>query len=156
MTSSNGNIFRITGPLCAELTRHRWIPRTKASDVELWIFLWSVPWINGWVNYRKAGDLRCHHAHYDVIVMSWFHLWVPHLQMSGSGMAKRQSVLKRKSHQGDSPGIHWRRWRQASMPQVNTKAVILMIFQFMWRHFVSINDVCLVTCIIRYVSSYCK
>ena len=86
MTSSNGNIFRITGPLCAELTRHRWIPRTKASDVELWSFLWSAPWINGWVNYHKPGDLRCHRAHYDVIVMSWFHLWVPHLQMSGSDM----------------------------------------------------------------------
>ena len=26
-------------------------------------------WINGWVNNRKAGDLRCHRAHYDVIVM---------------------------------------------------------------------------------------
>ena len=26
-------------------------------------------WINGWVNNREAGDLRCHHAHYDVIVM---------------------------------------------------------------------------------------
>ena len=22
---------------------HRWIPRTKASDVELWCFLWSAP-----------------------------------------------------------------------------------------------------------------
>ena len=26
-------------------------------------------WINGWVNNREAGDLRCHCAHYDVIVM---------------------------------------------------------------------------------------
>ena len=26
-------------------------------------------WINGWVNYREAGDLRCHRAHYDVTVM---------------------------------------------------------------------------------------
>ena len=26
-------------------------------------------WINGWVNNRKAGDLRCYHAHYDVTVM---------------------------------------------------------------------------------------
>ena len=34
MTSSNGNIFRVTGPLC------------------------------GWVNNREAGDLRCHHGHY--------------------------------------------------------------------------------------------
>ena len=27
VTSSNGNIFRVTGPLCGEFTGHRWIPR---------------------------------------------------------------------------------------------------------------------------------
>ena len=32
MTLSNGNIFRVTGLLCRELTGLRWIPRTKASD----------------------------------------------------------------------------------------------------------------------------
>ena len=42
MTSSNGNIFRITSHLCGEFTGLRWIPRTKASDAELWCFLWSV------------------------------------------------------------------------------------------------------------------
>ena len=41
MTSSNGNIFRITGHLCGKFTGPRWIPRTKASDAELWCFLWS-------------------------------------------------------------------------------------------------------------------
>ena len=35
MTSLNGNIFRVTGSLCGELTGHRWIPLTKASDAEL-------------------------------------------------------------------------------------------------------------------------
>ena len=43
MTSSNGNIFRITGPLCGEFTGHRWIPLTKASDVEFWCFIRSAP-----------------------------------------------------------------------------------------------------------------
>ena len=43
MTSSNGNIFRVTGHLCGEFTGPRWIPRTKASDAELWCFLWSEP-----------------------------------------------------------------------------------------------------------------
>ena len=43
MTSSNGNIFRVTGPLCGEFTGDRWIPLTKASDAELRCFLWSVP-----------------------------------------------------------------------------------------------------------------
>ena len=38
MTSSNGNIFRVTGHLCGEFTGPRWIPRTKASDAELGVF----------------------------------------------------------------------------------------------------------------------
>ena len=42
MTSSNGNIFRVTGPLCGEFTGPRWIPLTKASDAELWCFRWSA------------------------------------------------------------------------------------------------------------------
>ena len=40
MTSSNGNIFRVTGPLCGEFTGHRWIPCTKTSNAELWRFLY--------------------------------------------------------------------------------------------------------------------
>ena len=39
MTSSNGNIFRVTGPSCGEFTGHRRIPLTKASGAELWCFL---------------------------------------------------------------------------------------------------------------------
>ena len=38
ITSSNGNIFRVTGPLCGEFTGHRRIPLTKASGAELWCF----------------------------------------------------------------------------------------------------------------------
>ena len=44
MTSSNENIFLVTGPLCGEFTAERWIHRTKASDAELWCFLWSATW----------------------------------------------------------------------------------------------------------------
>ena len=42
MTSSNGHIFRVTGPLCGGFTE---------------------------MNNRDAGDLRRHWAHYDVTVM---------------------------------------------------------------------------------------
>ena len=41
MTSSKGHIFRLTGPLWGELTGHRLIPLTKASDAGLEIL--SVP-----------------------------------------------------------------------------------------------------------------
>ena len=66
MTSSNGNIFRVTGHLCGEFTGLRWIPRTKASDTELWCFLWSAPdkrlskqsW--GWWFETQLGSLWRH------------------------------------------------------------------------------------------------
>ena len=61
MTSSNGNIFRVTGHLWRVFTGCRWIPGTKASDAELWR--------NGWVNNHEAGYLRRHCTHYDVAVM---------------------------------------------------------------------------------------
>ena len=32
-------------------------------------------WINSWVNNLEAGDLRCHHAHYDVTVMYKYALY---------------------------------------------------------------------------------
>ena len=71
MTSSNRNIFRVTGPLCGEFTGPRWIPHTKASDAELWCFSLVYARINGWVNNGETGDLGRHRTHYDAIVMRW-------------------------------------------------------------------------------------
>ena len=66
MTSSNGNIFRVTGHLCGVYTGPgefpTQMPVTRSFDV------FDV-WIIGWVNNREAGDLRCYRAYYDVIVM---------------------------------------------------------------------------------------
>ena len=69
MTSSNENIFRVTGPLCWEFTGHRWIPLTKASDAKLRWFPWSPSEKNDRANNREAGDSRRHCAHYDATVM---------------------------------------------------------------------------------------
>ena len=69
MTSSNGNIFHVTGRLCGEFTGDRWIPRTKASDAELGLFSLICAWINAYVKNREAGDVKRLRAHYDVTVM---------------------------------------------------------------------------------------
>ena len=68
MTSSNGNIFRVTGHLCGEFTGPGDFP---AQRPVVWSFdvFFDLFWINGWVNNLGAGDLRCYHAHYDVIVL---------------------------------------------------------------------------------------
>ena len=70
MTSSNGNIFHVTGPLRGEFTGHRWIPRefpahrpvTRNFDVFFDLRMNKLLSI-------EAGDLGCHQAHYDVTVM---------------------------------------------------------------------------------------
>ena len=41
MTSSNGNIFRVIGPVCGKFTVPGEFLPTKASDAELWCFHWS-------------------------------------------------------------------------------------------------------------------
>ena len=56
MTSSNGNIFRVTGPLWVESTGHWWIPLAKASDAGALIFSLIHAWTNGWANNRHARD----------------------------------------------------------------------------------------------------
>ena len=38
MTSSNGNIFHVTGPLCWEFTGHRWFPLTKPVTLSFEVF----------------------------------------------------------------------------------------------------------------------
>ena len=65
MTPSNGNVFRVSGPLWGEFTGDRWTPRTKASGA----FSLICAWTNDRVRNRDACDLRRHRAHYDVSVM---------------------------------------------------------------------------------------
>ena len=50
-------------PVTGEFPAQR--PVTRSFDVFFDLRL------NGWVNNRKAGDLKCHRTHYDVTVMKW-------------------------------------------------------------------------------------
>ena len=68
MTSSNGNIFRVTVPFCAGNSP------VNSTHKDQWrgtlMFSYICAWINGWVNNPEADVLSCHRAHYDVIVMT--------------------------------------------------------------------------------------
>ena len=64
MTSSNGNIFRITDPLSPLNSPH------KGQWRGALIFSLILAWTNSWVNNREAGDLRRYFAHYDANVMN--------------------------------------------------------------------------------------
>ena len=69
MTSSNGNIFGVTGHLCGEFTG----PPVNSPHKGQWrgalMFSLICVWVNGRETNREAGDLRRYRAHYEVIVM---------------------------------------------------------------------------------------
>ena len=71
VTSSNGNIFHVTGPSCGEFTGPGDFPTQRPVTRSLDVFF-DLRLINDWVNNREAGDLRRHRGHYDVIVMGTF------------------------------------------------------------------------------------
>ena len=81
MTSSNGNIFCVTGHLGGEFTGPGEFP---AQRPVAWRFdvISEWAWINGWVNNRDAGNLRRHRTHCDVILM-----WITLLSFSGRYLA---------------------------------------------------------------------
>ena len=80
MTSSIGNIFHVTGPLCGESTGDRWIPLTKASDAKLSCFICSAP--EQTVEQSKQPrrrwfktPLRSLWRHCNENIFPWFHVW---------------------------------------------------------------------------------
>ena len=68
MTSSKGNIFCVTGPLCEEFTGYQWIPSQRRATRGFDVFF-DLRLKNIWVSNRDPGDLRCYCTHYDVTVM---------------------------------------------------------------------------------------
>ena len=91
MTSSNGNIFRITGPLCGDFTGPRWIPHTKASDAELWCFFFYLclnkpvckqSW--GWWFEMPARSLW---RHYNDLNSVYFPPTIRHTRVGNLGVA---------------------------------------------------------------------
>ena len=72
MTSSNGNIFRVTGPLCGEISPVPVNSLHKGQWRGALMFSLICVWISDWVNNREAGDLRRYRGHYHVSVMLWF------------------------------------------------------------------------------------
>ena len=60
-TSSNGNFPRHHQSPVNSPHKGQWRDALKFSLI--------CAWTNGWLNNRDAGDLRHHHAHYDLSVM---------------------------------------------------------------------------------------
>ena len=66
VTSSNENIFHVTGPLWGSPVDS---PKKRSVTRSFDVFFLMCAWTNGWANNRDAGDLRRHCTYYDVIVL---------------------------------------------------------------------------------------
>ena len=83
MTPSNGNIFRVTGPLREEFTSPGEFPTQRSVTRSFDVFFDLR--LNGCVNSCEAGDLRRHRGHYDVNVMdpNESNIWAVTIENSG-------------------------------------------------------------------------
>ena len=78
MTSANGSIFRVTGPLRGEFTGHQWIPPAKASDAELWFFFdlrLNQPFSKQWRRWWFESPWRSLWRHCNATVKSEIRFW---------------------------------------------------------------------------------
>ena len=81
MTSSNVNIFRITGPFVRGIHRSPLNSPHKGQWRGAMMFSLIYAWTNGLVNHRDAGGLWRHRAHHDVTLMQWFKI-IPLFQVA--------------------------------------------------------------------------
>ena len=146
MTSSNGNIFRVTGYLCGNS------PHKGQWGGALILSLICV-WINGSVNNCEAGDLRRYHAHYDISVMIkdmsmhwqqrlegvWFHLLLPYL-FKGliRPTIKTLSILHNALHLSGYSAIVTNEWVIISI-WVKSQKCSCLVTWFCYHHFVAIG-----------------
>ena len=78
MTSSNGHIFRVTGPSVRGIHRSPVNSPHKGQWRGALMFFFYLRLNERLINNREAGDLRRHRAHYDVTVMKSLLLWRTH------------------------------------------------------------------------------
>ena len=76
VTSSNGSIFSVTGPLWGESTGNRSVDSPhKGQWRGALICSLNCAWTNNLANNRDAHDLRHRRVHYYVTVMRFFQPW---------------------------------------------------------------------------------
>ena len=102
MTSSDGNIFRVTDPMCRDFTGE--VPSQKSVTRSFHIFSLICAWTRGWVNNRDAGDLRRLHAHYDATLMWRTWIQLTKLQQNTTKHKSRALFLRRSSW-GSHPSV---------------------------------------------------
>ena len=129
ITSSNGNISRGTGLFCGKFTGHRCIPRTKASDAELWYFLWSAP--EPTVEQMMETlwfDMQLRWLWHDVIVMDFAPVCLEWKDRQIEFVIIHFSLAGDVSYQVS----HWKIKWDLVLSQTKTKRVGIFILQYDW------------------------
>ena len=96
MTSSNGNIFRVTGPLCGEFTGHQWIhpPHTQRPVTRRFDVFFDLRRINRLSKqsrrrrFETTSSSLWRHCNVQSGVMAWKRF--PHHWPLGRGMPRGQ------------------------------------------------------------------
>ena len=82
MTSSNGNIFRVAGPLCGAFIGDRWIPLAKASDADPNSKVHGANMVPTWVMSASDGphvgpmNLAMQRSFYVSLICAWINDWL--------------------------------------------------------------------------------
>ena len=117
MTSSNGIIFRVTGPLCGELTGPGEFPTQRPVTRSFDVFFFICVRINGWVNNREACDLRRHRAHYDVNIMKSTLPLIRWPQLSIASQDFTNTSLRHTQNSRHLTSRIYLCWQQDTLPQ---------------------------------------
>ena len=94
MTSSNGNISRVTGPLCWEFTGHRWIPRTKARlSKQSWGWQFETPLHSLWRDRNEIAIRNPSTLGFFDVIIAWIFSVLKHWFLLTKGQLWETSML---------------------------------------------------------------
>ena len=89
-------------------------------------------WINGWVNNRETGDLRCYRAHYDVTRIVFGNTWWSHSIIILCAVLN--GILVHKS-QGRKTGQHDEREKWTKSDTLYLSLPLISTYLFLWTGF---------------------
>ena len=112
MTSSNGNIFRVA----ASLWGHGWFPLTKASDAELWCFLWSAGLSDSYSPTPRTSQCNCRTSADQAVRLSEDKCTICSILLPPDCTSHPQPLTKSWPSLETSrcPGRDWQHWSQIS------------------------------------------
>ena len=136
MTSSNGNIFRVSGSLWKEIHRLPVDSPHKGQWRGALMFSLICAWTNSWANNRDTVVLRRHRARYNVIVAySFLHLvsWFPRNKCCGH-------IFQNKLH---SKQLNYISVKSALFPPGNQRTIPQYTPPHLWWHWDTGVQICI-------------